>query len=61
MNTYYWEGQHLERHGDFTAESDEEAIKRAEGILELVCLYRESDTEDGLPFIDLIVMKLPIY
>lgn len=48
--TYYYEMEG-EFYGQIEANSDEEARKRApEGYL---ILYRESETENGLPFIEI--------
>ena len=52
MITYYWEGLGLNpsNHGQFEADSDEEALKLRN--LDLTwCLYKESNTPDGTPFI----------
>lgn len=43
MPTYYTE----EPYGDFRAEDDEQALL----LTEAAFVYRESDTEDGKPFV----------
>jgi len=52
--TYYYE---LEKgHGRFSAETDAEALsylKRIQNIDDVLILYRESNTDNGLPFISL--------
>lgn len=44
---YYWET--INSSGQFRAGSDQEALKKMPS--DCLALYRESDTEDGLPFI----------
>jgi len=54
MHTYYFEldvgvgGPYK-----FQAESDTEAVEHLKGRKNLLILYRESDTEDGTPFVTL--------
>jgi hypothetical protein len=52
MITYYWEGKAFHRCGKFEATNDEEALSKTPP--DTVLLYKESDTEDGLPFITLM-------
>lgn len=48
---YYWESKN--NSGSFYAISDEEAKMRLVGIKDLEILYKESDTDDGTPFIEI--------
>lgn len=49
MTTYYYEC--VSSHGEFLATSDDEAKRHVANWSTLECLYKESDTRDGLPFI----------
>jgi hypothetical protein len=49
---YYYET--TDSHGRLKAASDEEVKLLASKITNLVCLYKESDTPDGTPFIILL-------
>jgi hypothetical protein len=57
MTTYYWETDRSSRGGQFEAENDQQAIARMQRIMNarlndtLLCLYKESDTANGRPFI----------
>lgn len=44
---YYWESE--DNHGAFQAPSDEVALERWQS--DWWVLYRESDTDDGVPFL----------
>ncbi|MEK6832786.1 MAG: hypothetical protein AABY32_01970 [Nanoarchaeota archaeon] len=46
---YYWESE--SDHGNVYASSDEEAINITKENANLVIIYKESKTDDGLPFI----------
>lgn len=50
MKTYYWEGPvDSPDCGRFGAKNDAEAL--AKMPKDSICLYRESNTKDGLPFV----------
>jgi hypothetical protein len=53
MEIYYWESDF--RYGEFKAESDQKAIEKAfkkmYGGDQLLVVYKESETDDGTPFI----------
>ena len=51
MTTYYWENQvgFSPEHGIIKAENDQEAITKLPQSA--LCMYKESDSEYGLPFI----------
>lgn len=56
LTTYYYELKNRERGGRVSAETNEDAIKAAKRQAysyrdELVLVYHESDTPDGLPFV----------
>lgn len=46
---YYWESE-LDN-GQIVSENDEEAIKQLRHKSDLLCIYKESDTKDGTPFL----------
>jgi hypothetical protein len=48
---YYWESE--TSNGSFQAYSDDDARRRVMGIPKWLILYRESDTSNGLPFVQL--------
>lgn len=50
LTTYYWEADGLAS-GRFQALNDAHALRLASERKDLLCLYKESDTADGLPFI----------
>lgn len=60
MTTYYWEKPFGCRpdHGQFEAYHDQEALEKRPG--KAILLYRESDTEDGMPFVILYEKKIQI-
>jgi len=54
MRTYYFELDNtIGGPYRFQVESDTEAVERVKGKKNLLILYRESDTEDGTPFVTL--------
>ena len=54
MIKYYWESDRS--NGTFLAENDIEAKKRKAKLQKtknILIVYRESDTKDGLPFVEI--------
>lgn len=50
MTWYYWE-EDGPASGKFQASNDAEALQRVSKRSNLLCLYKESDTPDGTPFV----------